>query len=211
MRCSMQLFPSRKHSHTTDDLYGSPRQLASLRGLRHFVARANFFGPDPLKLASCRGEPCRPDYPYQQRMPTNNRRIDATVTIIFHPLPTCERICRNGSSLAKLPNLLNTRWRMPYLPNQTLPVSLYQCIGCHRRAGSKQQASPEITAAATHRAAHRGPADTMIADTEAPDKPRPIREFRSWMNAKVALSGHQPCRDAQAHPQSRQWSSAAPV
>jgi Exonuclease len=42
-------------------------------------------------------------------------------------------------------------------PNQTLPVSLYQCIGCHRRAGSKQQASPEITAAATHWAARSGP------------------------------------------------------
>ena len=62
-----------------------------------------------------------------------------------------------GWSLAKLPNLINTRSRMPYPLNQTLPVSLYQRIGCHRRAGSKQQASPEITVAATHRAAHSGP------------------------------------------------------
>jgi hypothetical protein len=35
-------------------------------------------------------------------------------TIIFHPLPICERICRSGSSLARLPNLISARWRTIY-------------------------------------------------------------------------------------------------
>ena len=44
-----------------------------------------------------------------------------------------ERICKNGSSLAKLPNPINTRWRMIYPPNKTLLVSLYHYIGCAAR------------------------------------------------------------------------------
>jgi hypothetical protein len=67
----------------------------------------------------------------------NKQTIAAPMRRYYHILlPICERICGSGSSLAKLHNLINTRWRMLHPPNQTLPVSLYQCIGCHWRAGS---------------------------------------------------------------------------
>jgi hypothetical protein len=59
-----------------------------------FVARANFFGPDPLpSFAASMSAIIRSTTDANKQSP---HRCGGT--IIFHPLPICERSCRNGSS-----------------------------------------------------------------------------------------------------------------
>jgi hypothetical protein len=85
----------------------------------------------------------------QQRMPTNKQsphRRDGT--ILFHLLPICERICGNGSSLAKLPNLINTRWLYQYLcTSASVATGGFEANNKHRSKSPPQRRTGPHTAA----------------------------------------------------------------
>jgi hypothetical protein len=119
---------------------------------------------------------------------TNSRRCDDT--IIFDPLPICERICRNGSSLARLPNLISARWRMIYPPNRILPSI---AVPVHRLPpeGWKQTTS---IARNHHAARRRGRVFFRARRRQAAGKRSPATIYGGLRLAGTLVLLHRCCR-----------------